>query len=47
MEETLPLLKAKSRIALRDSLYSTEELMPYLKQFPFLKAGVLESSLGL
>jgi hypothetical protein len=47
MEETLPLLKADSRVSLRESLYSTEELLPYLRQFPFLKGRVLESSLGL
>jgi hypothetical protein len=47
MEETLPWLEAKSRMALRESLYSIEELKPHMRQFPYLKGLVLESSLGL
>jgi hypothetical protein len=47
MEEVLPFLKAKSRTELREQLYSTDELMPYIKQFPYLKGALLEASLGL
>lgn len=47
MEEVLPLLKSNFRAELREQLYTTEELRPYIKQFQFLKGAILESSLGL
>lgn len=45
--EVLPLLKASSRIELRNKLYSTEEMKPFMQQFPFLKSSILERDLGL
>lgn len=47
MDQVLPLLKSKSREYLLESIYSMEELRPHMKQFPFLKAVVLEAALGL
>jgi hypothetical protein len=46
-EETLPLLKTSARAAVRSKIYTSDELRPYMKQFPFLKADVLESDLGM
>ena len=47
IEDVLPLLKTPARAKVRSEIYSTDELRPYMKQFPFLKAAVLESDLGM
>lgn len=46
-EEVLPYLKSAARAKLRTQLYTAEDLRPYMKQFPFLKATVLENDLGM
>jgi hypothetical protein len=47
IDQVLPLLKSKSRMYLLQTLYSTEDLRPHMKEFPFLKGIILESELGL
>lgn len=47
IEEVLPLFKTPARKKILGSLYSIEELRPHMKAFPFIKAAVLEESLGL
>ena len=47
IEEVLPLLKSASRKSLLSQIFTPDEMRPYMKQFPFLKAAVLESDLGM
>lgn len=47
MEEVLPCLKTAARAKIRNQIFTTDELRPHMKQFPFLKAAVLESDLGM
>lgn len=47
IEDVLPLLKSPARAKIRSKIYTIDELRPYMKQFPFLKASVLESDLGM
>lgn len=47
IEEVLPLFKTAARKKLLGSLYTLEQLRPQMKAFPFIKAAVLEESLGL
>lgn len=46
MDEVLPCLKTSARAKIREQIFTTDELRPHMKQFPFLKAAVLESDLG-
>lgn len=47
LEEVLPFLKTSARAKIRNQIFTTDELRPHMKQFPFLKAAVLESDLGM
>lgn len=47
IHDVVPLLKPQARKKLQDELYTTEQLRPLMKAFPFLKGRVLESELGM
>jgi hypothetical protein len=47
IEEVLAQLTAREHAPVLNELYSTETLLPYLRQFPHLKSIVLEGALGL
>lgn len=47
IEEVLSQLTSREYVSLLKELYSTEELMPYLRKYPHLKAMVLEDAMGL
>lgn len=47
IQDVVPLLKPHARKKLQDELYTTEQLRPLMKEYPFLKGRVLESELGM
>jgi hypothetical protein len=47
IEEVLAKMTSREHVPILKELYSTEVLMPYLKQFPHLKSDVLEDAMGL
>lgn len=47
IEEVLAQITSREHVPILKELYSTEVLMPYLKQFPHLKSVVLEDAMGL
>lgn len=47
IQDVVPFLKPHARKKLQDELYTTEQLRPFMKAFPFLKGRILESELGM
>lgn len=47
IEEVLSQLTSREHVSLLKELYSTEALMPYLRNYPHLKTMVLEDAMGL
>jgi hypothetical protein len=47
IHDVIPLLKPNARKTLLDELYTTDQLLPLMRAFPFLKGRVLESELGM